>query len=1253
MAIRLVFGRSGSGKTWNCLEQIKQALTGRRDQYAGHDSSVADHCDGLCDGPLIYVVPEQYTLEAERSLIEHAGVETLTNAAILSFKRLAHKVLRDIGDHSGKYINSAGKKMCLMMVLEELKPQLRYFTRRLEQKGFIDELAALFTEFKRFEWNWQRAAEKLNRVEDRLFQVKMSELSLLYDAYCKRINRDYLDTEDDLTRLSQCIPQSDYLKDARIWVDGFSGFTVQEIHVLSVLARCVRELTINLCCDCIPDNRSKISDLDLFSPVKKTVLELMEAFERNHCDLGAVEKTLLTGDGVSGDAARSIAGDAAGSANAHALNYLERNLYRSRVKPFLQHTDAIHTVSCGNYFDEVEFVAGDILKTCRERGYRFNDIAVICPELESYAELIQPIFAQYRIDCFLDSKRDITDYPLVNLILSLLTMLDEDFHYDAVFSYLKTYLTSIEPEEIDALENYVLAHGIRGRVWKSEKPWRFRSGSDYDDPVNPDRRMDGIRRRVLAPIMEFLAVVSEKGGCGAVEFSTALYEFLKNCGAKENLELKIREYDRYGSRMKASELRQIWAFVMEVLDQICELEAQSLTTASSDNRGQGRRLLLSEYRNLFTCGIENYRVGVIPPSVDGVLVGSPERTRSHPVKLLYIMGVNEGAFPRTQPSVGLLNDIERIELNEIGVSIGKDSTTVAFEGPFSVYSALTIPSEQLKLTWIQSDMSGKVVRPSAVIAALDRLFPLHVRMSYGPELGELYFELRTETIDGALNGLIGEVRKLADLKSARKGEDTGGITVRLSPQWQAVQRVLEEVANSQERFSAVCGSLLYRDPTVILPVELVEKLSARQLAPRQEELPQQDDSASAEATFLSVSRIERYAACPFAYFVRYLLNAEDREVYRLEAPDIGSFVHSAIERTAKSISGAIRSDADMADGMWKQPDRELFMEYTSRVVEQMLCDNVDNVFLSSRRNRFLADRIKKMVGWSVFSMAKQIAAGEYEPWDFEVPFSNDTDLIVLENGRSVKLHGQIDRVDVAFGKGADEGESDTNYVRVIDFKTGRRKLSLNDIYQGLAFQLPVYLEEALKIVGSKMSGGRAAVGAEDGAPACIPGGMFYFTIERPILNIQKEKKARADWTDIDTEEKLLGKMHMNGMVIGDEDSYRKTAEREPEKTSKVVKGIRFKKDGSFYSNTLVPSTDDFSLICRVVRRNIRDHCQNLFGGDFSVRPYKKKDSTSCDYCEYRGVCRVDLCQTTTAFREIDQKSDRVVLEQIRTGSEDV
>jgi ATP-dependent helicase/nuclease subunit B len=675
--------------------------------------------------------------------------------------------------------------------------------------------------------------------------------------------------------------------------------------------------------------------------------------------------------------------------------------------------------------------------------------------------------------------------------------------------------------------------------------------------------------------------------------------------------MKTANPTRDGGSM-ISEWKQVWGYTVDILDQIAEL--------GRINKTERPPLDKSIYFKMFQCGAANYRVGAIPPSADEILIGNIDRTRGVKVKALFLLGANEGKFPDIPKPASLLNDDDRINLRASGLNVSKGSSAAAFDAQYKVYKTLTAATQSIYITWPAASPGGKAAKRSHYINRINRLFKCsdiiasadNRGFEYAADAGAgdtegtntggsiyaddtgtaggLYarddnFALKTDSAEDALEGLIRENRLC----------ETGDTM--LTPEWAAVKDwIISEKAYSG-RFNSILPSFSFRESKIRL-----SEAAARKFAHRDE---------------ISVSRLEHYAACPFSYLCAYIINAYPRKEHKIEAPDIGSLAHMAIEKAAGYISG---------DGAWRALGLSDSREYSGRAIDDLFADGKGGAFTANFRNIYQKDRIKEMAAWGILAMARHLKAGGYKPWKFEMRFS------IAE---PVKLRGIIDRVDIA-----EAGEN--KYVRVVDFKTGHKMLTVNDIVNGISLQLPVYLEAALDA---------AAAGPDEGAIIpVLPGGLFYLRINQPYYDSKKDGRSGLYENDAGHEDRLLDMMKMDGYAIGDEDVYREIYENDigNTKTSKIIGRMSVKQNGKYRATVFAPPVEDYGLIRRAAAGRIKQISSGVDKGVFDVSPYRLAGAGPCTYCLYKGACGFDIVDREDAIRLIERKNDRDMLSYLKS-----
>jgi ATP-dependent helicase/nuclease subunit B len=1150
MSLRFIFGRAGSGKSYFCLNDIKSRLNDEQ------------------DAPLILLVPEQFSLQAEQNLVKTVGIGGIIKAEVLSFRRMAYRVFNEVGGLTRKHINSAGKCMLIYRIIESRKEQLNIFSRASGHRGFINVLSETIAEFKKYSVTpetLKKAADSL--TEDDVLKSKLLELYTIYEQYEKILHKKYMDSDDDLSSLSKKLEQSSLFDGAEIWVDEFSGFTPQEYAVIEKLLIKAKRVNVSLCTDCLIDEN--MDECEIFAPAKNTVKKLIRLAEDNNIE---VEKPVAAG-GNSERIARFK--------DSEELLHLERQFFSFPYKHYPGNTQDISIFSAADIYTEVENTARDIIRLCRDEGLRYKDISVVSGNLDAYEKLIRVIFTEHGIPFFVDRKKSINNHPLILLVLSVLEIFLKNWSYEAVFRYLKTGLSNIERESIDILENYVLACGIRGNTWIQDKDWFYRPGSninqleitDYEQSII--ERVNEARLRLIEPLMNFRS--KTKGRKKAREICTALYEFLCEIEVPEKIEERVQVFKQSGELELANEYSQVWNIVMEVFDQIVE--------ALGDES-----LGLDRFGKILAIGLGEYKIGLIPPALDQVMVGSIERSKSHEVRALYLLGVNDGVFPSTSNPEGILTDKNRKFLYSKGLELAKDSRSMAFEEQYLIYTALTTAGNYLRLSFPIADNEGKTMRPSIVISRIKKIFP---------DISEHSNIIKAKSDEENIEMVSVPYPTFNELVASLRGRAEG---YEINPLWQDVYRWYMENEKWKDKCSMIAAAFSYSNQVSTISPGKAGKLYGDPLR-------------------TSVSRIESYVSCPFSFFIQYGLGAKERKVYGITAPDIGTFMHNVIDRFSKKL------DENGID--WRDVQKEWCCDEVSNIVDDMLKNLSGTMPSSSERYKYLAGRLKRVLSRAVCLIAEHISRSGFNPLDYEVAFGDGGKyppiIIELPSGEKIHLTGRIDRIDIMETK---EG----TYLRVIDYKSGSKSFKLSDVYHGLQVQLIAYLNAILKLVGKELPN----------APV-IPAGILYFKIDDPIIRVGDGDGINEQ----EIEKEIMKRLKMRGLLLADADLI-KEMDRQIDGDSLIIPA-RINKNGEL-GRSSAATEEQFEILQKHVENLLVKLGTEIIRGNIAIRPYKKNKEASCTYCRYSAVCHFDPQLKDNRHRVLNDMNDEQAWEMLKAGA---
>lgn len=1124
MGIRFVFGRAGAGKSYYCLNQIKKKLNNDK------------------NNKLIMLVPDQYTFQTEKKLLEYVGERSLLRAEVLSFKRMATRVFDKCGGRAINVIEDSGKNMLIYKLLKDKGEELQYFNRISKQQGFVGIVSKSITEFKKYNISEEILKEKELQIEDKDLKEKVSDLASIYETFNESLHKGYIDSEDILSILAEKLKECDLYNDAEIWVDEFTTFTPQQLEVLKVLAKQCKNLNITLCSD--GEIQFTEGETDIFDVIKNTENRILKMMQENN--ISYKEPVNLNKENIYR------------FKESKELGHIEKYFFNFPFKIYKGNCKDIRLYKANNNYSEIEWVAQDILKLVRDKGYRYKDIAVVCREIDSYDKITSVIFNEYNIPYFLDKKREILSNPLVVLIISALEILVTNWSYESVFKYVKSGLITLETNFIDKLENYILANGIKGYKWTRD----LLISQDEEltqEEIEIFEYMEEIRRPIINLYNKIKVDVTVRKYC------TALYEFLLEINAFETMDKWLDNFNDKGMQDKIKEYTQVPSIVMDMLDQAVEVLGDEVVD-------------LKTFSKILISGFEEKEIGVIPMALDQVNIGDIARIKGRDVKALYIVGANDGVLPSANKDEGILSDEDRIELKSMGIELASDTRSRVFEEQFMVYTALTIPSNYLMITYPMADFEGKSLRPSIVIPRLKKILP---RLKEESEI------FNSNLFDDKYHNITAPVPTFNELIEALRREYENE---EIEPYWVETFKWFEESEEFKDRTKIIFNGLNYTNLVEKIPREKIKRLYS-------------NDNGR---LMFSVSRIEKYAQCPFSYYVQYGLKAKDRKVYEFTAPDLGSFMHDILDQ----FTNKIRKE----NILWGDLTKEKCAEIVNELVNSKLKNETNSILNSNKKYQYFSERFKKTITKSVTVISEQMRKGEFDIFKSEFDFGDfkDSDPIKLElpSKEIVYLKGRVDRID----KVDLNGET---YIRIVDYKSGSKSFDLNELYYGLQIQLLVYLDAILKNSEQILK------------TQCMPGGILYFKIDNPII---KSKKAL---TEEEIQVEVLKKLKMDGLLLKNVELV-KSMDRDMETYSLIIPAA-FKKDGDFTSTSSVVTESQFELLRKYVNDKMIEICEEMLSGEVKIEPCKSSKVTYCDYCNYSSICQFDTSIKDNKYKIILKK----------------
>lgn len=810
MALKLILGNSGSGKTEYIYEQVvKMAEANPRKNY-------------LC------LVPEQYTMQTQRRLVDLSSNHAIMNIDVLSFQRLAFRVFDEMGMADLQILEETGKNLVLRKIAQEKEEKLTVLKGNMHRMGYISEVKSFISEMMQYNISPQNLQDTMKENDLSVaLCAKLQDVHTMYQGFVDFLEGHYITNEELLHVLIQVAKDSEILKDSVLVLDEFTGFTPVQVELLRHLMTVCEDIWVTLTIDAKEDFYHSKGMQELFDMPKKTIRVLMDLAMETHTE---VLPPVVLADG-----------DRKRFKDAKALYFMEQNLFRSMYRRMLEDTEEIQMLSMKTPKDELVWTARKINDLVQNHGYRYRDIAVVSGNMEGYANYVENICEKYRIPYFMDATKEVLFHPFIEFVRAIFEVIGQDFSYNAVMRLLRTGYCNITQDEVDILENYLLATGIRGKKRWSDKWLRLPRNEKLYDLES----LEALRQRLWEGFAPLVEAFSKKNTVEAQ--IKALYRYIVDLKVQQQLEKREQDLLSEGEQAKAKEYAQIYRIVMDLFGKCVSILGQDVLT-------------IEELGEILDSGFEAAKVAVIPPGYDSVTFGDIERTRLNHIKILIFLGVNEGIIPKSVDKGGIISQYEREMLEDAKITLAPGAREQAFIQKFYLYLNMTKPSDRLYISYSRVDSEGKALRPSYLIRTIQRMFPnMQVQ-----ELDDLELTLNTSTVDAAKDYLIAGAHTKEWYALAKSFLDSEDEKVR-----QSGLKILDAFYQRYEH-----------DPISHIVAEAIYGKNIEG----------------------SVTRLEKFAQCAYAHFLSYGLHLQEREESGFESVDMGNLYHAAIEIYSKKLS---------------------------------------------------------------------------------------------------------------------------------------------------------------------------------------------------------------------------------------------------------------------------------------------------------------------------------------------------------------
>ena len=1125
-------------------------------------SDVIDRSQKEKDRMFLIVVPDQYTMATQKQVVEMHPDKGIMNIDILSFGRLYHGMTAQKGAPKEVLLDDTGKNLLIRRAALFLNGQLPALGSSLDKPGYIHEIKSVISELMQYGYGPDDMEKLIAASEERpALKARLEDISKIYRAFNEYRVSKYMTTEERNNILAEGIIEKGYINDTVVYFDGFTGFTPVQMNVIRAMFLRCRELWFSVAIE--EEALKENYEGELFALSKETIsrIDRLAKDLNNDTLIEKAEDIWLRRDG----AGRAIRFE------SDAIAHIERNIFRKNAAPADYDGRDVYMFMADDPRKELMAVCARIRKLITEKGALYRDIAIVTGDLETYGLYAGECFGKYGIPYFLDSKGGVGVNPFTDFIKSGLNVIYRDFSYDSVMSMLRTGFTDITPDEADILDDYIYATGVKGySKYKND----FRRIPDYLKVINRETgkkevsekgieilgKINDIRKKVLDIISPLLPFMSGKHK--ADQITGQFYAFIKNNRSADKIDEYISYFEKNGDLTREKEYSQLYEEIINLLDVMHSLLGDDEVT-------------VREYSEIFEAGLSELKIGSVPAITDYVLLGDIERSRVGSIKYLFFMGLNDGIIPARTGKGGLISDSDREFFAEReDITLAPSPKEKIYTQRFYLYLNMTKPSRELYLSYSGAGSDGKAKRPSYLVDRIKEMLPgISVTFDHHeedmPAGKSQLFDRLAEYIRKYARGLC----SYDDLASL----------------------YLFCLITDRNRTQEIIRHGFRRYESSNLKRETVHAIYGKELKN-------------------SVTRLEKFAACACAHFLKYGLKINDRETPELQEYDNGSLMHNTLKRF---------SDMLAEDNIrWSDLNEEEQDKYISKAFEDELSSGEESKYDLTGVNRYEKERVRKILGITVKTVGSQLKKCAYNPLFTEMNIDEDVDGDFGDD-ESMKITGKIDRVDVLNDK-----ESQTSYLRVVDYKSSSSKdIEPGEFFEGLSLQLMLYMNSALKTLGKEYE-------------KVIPAGMYYYHLVNPVVEADPESSEPDD----ESLEKSIGKeLIMTGLTLGDEryDLLTDIGRGENGK-SEIYKNVGVR-DGKIVNHDSVVSLDDMNKLLNYTDEKICELTKDIFDGKIGAFPKGKK---ACEYCIYGDVCGLDRKMPGCEIKDVPKMSVSDVLLKI-------
>lgn len=1254
------------------------------------------------------VVPEQDTKEKQKAFMEYKDNKSrgMLNCDVISFDRICYMVfsklmINDI--YSMNIIQDDMKALFCQIAVERRSNELPLYKRKARKIGFSEKLASAISEFATYKID----NEKINKIiaDDKVqksIKDELAELLIIQDEFNRLLESTNLNiVENKMKILSENIDKVNIFDNATIFFDGFTGFSPIQKEVFEKIKNKAQKVYVAI------DYREKefndyISNkYDKYKANEKyenNIFHISDIFMESICDKDSIKDScIVLKDGLENK-----------YQDSKDLLYIEENIFNDKNnKEYDGKVGNVFVIHNKDISSELEFVINKIIELTRINAepITYNDIKIVVPNLENYKDTIIAKFDKYNIPLFIDDSQSIFYSPYIKAIRSFIELCEKDFSYDALMGYMNSGIfdkDGILSDENDkqllpdrsiyyfdnalrmfGVKNYnalsqkrALYRNIYRYMMKNEKLFagsqkKYMTDDEYTellsniDHVNQARLKDSIKKS-KAISLNIKNVVEEHAGEIYKVYNTKLNPIMnlykKYVHKNKNKQFSICEFvvfirefideihldtifDKYinmlyGSACDGLDLVKNKDLAMLIgskdkIQNILDLLDKIGKTNIIDNKEL--KYSLQELSLILNSAIDIFKVKSIPFSMDQIVVGDLMRSRFDNPKVLFFLGMNDSALPQKRNDDNIINDKMREAFSSNDIQLSQSLVETTYNSRFYTYLALSNPSKKLYLSYTNTNIDGEVDYKSRFLIDVEELFNDSI-----------------EQLSNTDNLAIYDIKQMREYIALHNAENTRVINKLDSyideyDGLSSYKKAMVKSAVLSKQYYDLIKNIEKNKENLIEDNKSYKNIAVRHINIKKDAM----DKLYQDGFVTSATGIEKYANCPYKYFLENIIGIVDRESNEIDSRTIGNIFHNTMEKffeNGKHFTNLVNEEGKEISNKISIKDEELKKEIYNladlAIRDEFMIEAKEN---DSESRLFLIERLKEIMYISIKYMLEQMKTQSPLVRVYhELPFDD----YILDETNNSRLKGRIDQVELIkpfkdkakYNIEGGELSLDDNvlYIKVIDYKSSNKKIDNKKINDGQMIQFIVYLDYIRESLKKKIfvDNVKKYFNKNDKWLAKYDKfellGTFYKSILDNIVMIKKkdfdtykkkvEKNSGQSFSYSELFKQYVDKkrndaMKMTGMVNISDNKLKLL-----DYNAKVTRNGTNIDNENTEINSLKPDggislkyDKEFNDLIKEVRDRLTEQINDIRQGKFSVIPY----NNACKYCSLAGSCGIE------------------------------